>query len=369
MLRNDARGRAVALSSAAEARFTTKAYQALLGRAPTAGELSSTVSALTSKVIARFDVATSLAQSAQGRARFPGLLNGSDASTTAKLAPVFQAIGYPTIPSDSLAALLYDAHRGRTFDDAAALIVGSSGQYAAFSFVTSWAITAWRDAVGVTPSPDQIAGVVRQIDAGATLSQAALGILTNPDARKSYVASQVALLLGRPATAADFTAYAGYGRREDVVVAIAAGPEFWAHSGGNATGFVTTLYTALLGFAPPASILNAVVAALSNGTLTRDAVARQVVTGQSGSFYLQNFVVASAFKLMPDASKGDLRARLGVTAPVDNPDPGLVAAFSNLLIAGQATQEAVLVSFMTSSQYLNDASYLRGIYVSPGIRV
>jgi hypothetical protein len=370
MLRDDPMGRAIALSSAAESRFVTKAYQALLGQAPNQAVLNYYVSALVSKVISEFDLARGLAKLPQGLARFPGLLNGTDAAITAKVTPIFQALGYPTVPSDSLAALIYDAHHGgRTLDDAASLIVGSAGRYAALNGVASWVITAWRDAMGYTPSPDWIAYIVSLIDKGTSLQQMAVSLLSMPDARKFYVGTEVALLLGRYATAADYTAYTGYGHREDVIVAIAAGPEFWALSGGNPTGFVNRLFNTVLGFAPPASILSAYVAALSNGTLTRAAVAQQLVTGQSGSFYLQNVVVSSLFKYIPDPSKGDLRARLGVVTPIDNPDPGMVTYFSNLLIAGQATQEQVLAAFMTSYWYLTDASYLRGLYVSPGIRV
>jgi hypothetical protein len=132
---------------------------------------------------------------------------------------------------------------------------------------------------------------------------------------------------------------------------------------------VTALYQALLGFAPPASILNPLVNLLNSGTLTRTSLVQQTVTGSGGTFYLQRVVVADLYKYMPDASKGDLPVRLGATGPIDNPNPATVSLYTNQLVNGQNTQDGVLVSLMTSPQYLKDAGYLRGIYVSPGIRI
>lgn len=367
MLRKDARGQAISFSTSAEAAFVTQAYQVLLGRTPGAGEVNYNVAALTSKQFSRIDLASKLAKSPEGIGRFPGLLNGSAADTTAKVSTLYRLIGSPSVPADSLAAILYDAHRGRKYVDAAILIVGANGNYAAAGEAASWASSVFRDVFDVPASPGTIANLVGQLDSGSSMGDVVKGLLTSPDARKGYVIKQVAQYLGRPANAADF-GLMNYSRREDVVVAITAGNEFYARGGGTPTGFVNALFTAVIGFAPTPSTTNALASQISSGSLTRDALARTLVTGASGQLYFNNFVVASLFKYRPDPSKGDLRIRFGASGPIDNPDPGAVNTYTNLLVSGGGSDEIVLASMMTSPQYLAASSYLRGGYISPGVR-
>lgn len=369
MLRKDAMGQAIAFSTTAEAAFVTTAFQVLQGRAPTPGELSYYVNAITSKQLSHFDVSTKLGWTSTAAARYPGKLNVSDTDTTSKLTSIYNTSGLPSVPADSLAAFLYQAHRGLSYLDAAILVVATGGNFAAMSGQASWAFSIYRDIFNVTPNASTVAGIVRQLDSGQPLQSVVKGLLNSPDARKGYVISQVQLLLGRKATSADFW-MTGYASREDVVIAILAGSEFFAKSGSTNAGFVTAAYTATLGFAPQGGNLSTLVGYLNSGAITRLGLAKQLVTGTSGQFYLNNLVVAWLFKFTPDASKGDLRARLGSGSNVpDNPDPRAVSFYTSVLVSGGGKDEDVLAALMTAPQYLTDASYLRGMYVSPGIRV
>ena len=365
MLRKTPSGQAVELSTKAEANYVSSAYQALFHRAPSQAEINYYVPLLTSLAMTPFDLAASLAKAPEGRGNFPGLLNGTDAQTIAAVTPIYNALGL-TLTADSQAAILYDAHRGRTFDDAAILIVGSSlgaGGYAATSGVAPWAASVYRDIFNIQPTNAQIAAVVQALDRGMTMGDVVKALLNSADARKGYVISQVALYLHRAATASDLNLIR-YAHREDVVTALVASAEFYIKSGNTLASFVNAAFKSIDGFVPSASINAAWVSEISSGKATRATLAHALVTGAP---YYHQFVFNSMFKLIPDPSKGDLPFQLGDPAYVDNPNPAILNAYTNQLVAG-TPQEIVLASMMTTPQYISNSTYSRGIYVTYGIR-
>jgi len=373
MLRRTPQGQAVLLSGAGEAAYVTRAYEALFLRAPTTAERNYYVPLLTSLTISRFDLAAALAKAAEGRKNFPGALNVSDADTIARVMKVYDALGIP-MPADARAAILYDAHRGRTYDDAAILIVGSSpaagseayaGGYAATNSVAPWARSIFRDIFNVQPTPDQTANLIQALDGGRAPADLVKGLLNSTDARKGYVIDQVARYLHRAANATDLRLQ-GYARRQDVVISLVSGAEYLARAGNNLTTFVNAAYKDLVGFVPNATTNAAWVGKFRQGTATRATLAAALVNSAP---FVHYFVFDSLFKLIPDPSKGVLPFQLGSAGlPPTNPDPNLLNGYTNQLVNRTATEEVVLTSMMTSPRYLSNATYSRGRYVSYGIR-
>lgn len=375
MLRRNAAGQAVLLSTAGEAAYVTRAYQALFLRAPNQDELNYYVPLLTSETITRFDLAAALAKAAEGRRNFPGALNVSDADTIAKVTKVYDALGV-TMSADSRAAILYDAHRGRTYDDAAILIVGTSvtgtdthtdsGGYAATNSVAPWARSVFRDVFNAEPTAAQTASLVQALDAGQSFGTLVKGLLNNSDARKGYVIAQVARYLHRPATATDLR-LAAYARREDVGTAIVSGAEYFARAGNNLTNYVNAAYRDLVGFTPDSATAAGWVSRISQRKATRSTLASALVNSAT---YYHYFVFDSLFKLIPDPSRGVLPFQLGSQGlPPTNPNPSVLSAYTNQLVNRTATQEVVLASMMTTPQYFSNSTYSRGLYVKYGVRV
>ncbi len=283
-LRRNSEGQAIAYSTTYLSSYVTKAYKALFGRSPAAGELSYQVNAITSGQITPFTLAQKLVAASEGSPRFPGLLNVSNADTTAKVTALYQSIGITSVPVDSMVAILYEAHRGASYASVAAAIVGSNGNYAATTSVASWAYSAYRDIFNVDPSPSIVAGIVGQLDEGEAMGDVVKGLLNSSAVRDAYVNTEVEAMLGRAATASDDATLAIYPQREDVIVAIASGAEFWNKSGGTALGFVNAIYTDLVGFAPPSSVANTLAGEINSRALTTAGLAPSWSAARPDSF-------------------------------------------------------------------------------------
>ena len=194
-----------------------------------------------------------------------------------------------------------------------------------------------------------------------------LGLLNSPDARKGYVISQVARYLGRAANASDL-GLANYARREDVVTAIVAGPEFFAKNGNTLARLRQRRVQAHRRLRPVASTVTLLGQPDQPGDRHPRRAGAELVTG-ARQLYYNSFVFNSLFQYIPDPSKGVLRVQLGRDRPATNPDPAWSTLYTNQLVSGRRPRKSVLATMMTSPQYLTDSSYLRGYYVSPNVRV
>ncbi|MCA1684413.1 MAG: hypothetical protein LC745_00200 [Planctomycetia bacterium] len=365
MLRRNSLGQAVLPSYKAEAAFAAGAIKALFLRDPTNDEVSFYVPYLTSNALTHLDLAAKLAKSPEGLKNLGGALNVSDADTLRKVSAIYRMLGVALQP-DSQAAIVYDAHRGRTLVDAAILIVSTGGNYAAASAIGSWARSIYRDVFGFPPDPNTTAGFIRANDSGASPRDIAKGLLLSTDARKAYLSSQIVKYLGRPLRASDL-GLLNLRSREDVVTAIVSGPEFFARHGNNVAAYVNAAYQTIAGYTPSSTFAASWVQRISQGTASRATLARALVTSP---IYYNQFVLDSLFKYVPDASKGVLRIQLGSPpTPLTNPDPKTVSLYTNQLLNHSATQEDVLATLMASPQYFSNSTYFRGLYISPSVRL
>ncbi len=255
----------------------------------------------------------------------------------------------------------------------AILVVGSDGNYAATNSVAPWAASIYRDIFSVQPTAAQIASVVTELAGGESMGTIVKGLLTNSDARKGYVISQFEKYLGRAPSTAELNGNVNYTSREQVVINIFNGPVATAY-GSNVTGFVDAAYKDIVGFIDNSSTGAPFwISQISSGKSTRSALVTALVHSAgyydnfSISFADPSSVVSNLYKLLPISNAGILRNLTGSSTPT-NPNPALVTAYTNQLVAGTSSQEVVLASMMTNPQYISNSTYSRGIYVSPGIR-
>ncbi len=271
------------------------------------------------------------------------------------------------IPADSLAAIAFDTHRGRTADLIAAQVVSSGGNYASTQLLGGWIRSLYRDILGRNAGPDEVAAWFRVLDSNAvTPDQMVYYLLNTPEARIYYIRGEVQKLLGRDLTNADVNSYLFYQRREDVVVAIVTSGEYLQHNGGTVDGLVRAIYRDVAKLDPaPASDVSFWDNQIQRGRSSASDLAVALV---NGSTYRDDFVVNALFRYMPDLTRGVLRLPLGITGPPINPNPSLVSYYDYLLNAG-ARQEDVLASMLLSYQYILSSSYDQGRYIGPGVRL
>ena len=333
----------------------TRIYQGLVYRTPSASEISSwSASGLTPVQIA----AT--------------LQNGTEGTIDAENFMFGTALGFGALPyvtADSRAAFAYDYHRGVTDDSLFYHILATSGLYAATNFEASYTQDVYRDLLHRDATPSEVANWIYLEDSGAVnIGQLAGLIVTSAEARTLFIQQEFQNLLGRAADQATVNALVNYTSRESVILFIVGSAEYYAHSGGTPTSYITAVSRDLAAISPvPQSFINSWINNFNTGTpmisLAIDLIANP-------SLYYTQTAVNEIMRYLPDEAQGVLRSgnQLPTAAgqPI-NPSPALIASVVGITSAG-GTDEQAIASLMTSAAYINRVTYFKGVYRSPGIR-
>jgi hypothetical protein len=386
MDRRNARGQAIDLAPSFVNGFVAGAYQTLLHRDPTDSERNAGVDALLNNRTNLPEFARMVVNQSGGAAIWGGQLNDATAgSIQDRFGPVYQATtGNGAIPADSLAAMLFDAHRGTSGTELAARSYASGGNYASTNFLAGWVRSVFRDVLNREAQPGETAAMLNVLDAGTTTpGQLVDFLLGTPEARVNYVRDQVQHYLGREATPQDIAGLVYYVRREDVIVALVSSPEYYQRAGGTTEGLVRAAYRDILNIPnAPANEVQYWVGQLTARTVpprrgrrprptpipTPAATPATLADSLTRNpIYRDAWVVDTLMKFTPDISRGVLRVPIGVPGGPINPDPGIVNNFTAALSLGY-TQTDILAALMTSFNYYFSASYNRGIFTGWGVR-
>jgi hypothetical protein len=139
---------------------------------------------------------------------------------------------------------------------------------------------AYGDLLGRAPDPAGSAAFEAALSNGTSRVQVAFEIATSLEYRNDFVNGLYESYLGRSATKAEISGWvnllAGGVSDQRVLESILGSPEFYLNAGQTASGFVTALYTDVLGRAPDAAGLSFWVSQLANG-VSRDTVAVGIV--------------------------------------------------------------------------------------------
>jgi hypothetical protein len=137
----------------------------------------------------------------------------------------------------------------------------------------------YRQVLRRDPDPQGLARLERQLDAGASVRQAAGVLIASPEFRRGEVASYYEEMLDRAPTPEELRRWTGVliaGAGEDRVVgAIAGTTEYYARSGGDDASFVRSLYVDLLGRRAEAGELATYVSRLQVGATTPSRLASE----------------------------------------------------------------------------------------------
>lgn len=135
----------------------------------------------------------------------------------------------------------------------------------------------YEDLLGRAPDPGGLASWESALAAGVSDGQVAYDIATSPEYRSRLVQNDYEVFLGRAADSGGLATWVGLlnagGRDQSVVEGIMDSPEFYAHAGGAPSGFITALYTDLLGRAADPGGLASWVGQLNAGESTGAVVA------------------------------------------------------------------------------------------------
>ena len=135
----------------------------------------------------------------------------------------------------------------------------------------------YEDLLGRAPDPGGLASWESELAAGVSDEQVAYDIATSPEYRSRLVQYCYEVFLGRPADPGGLATWVDLldagGSDQSVVEGIMDSPEFYAHAGGTPSGFVTALYTDLLGRAADPGGLASWVGQLNAGVSLGAAVA------------------------------------------------------------------------------------------------
>ncbi|MBX7164742.1 MAG: DUF4214 domain-containing protein [Pirellulales bacterium] len=333
----------------------TLMYQRILHRTPSAGEVNSWVS---------FIAANGL----DAAARFfwtsnENLTNHANALVQAAFGGSF------TIQVDALQSAMFNLRFDRSNEELiAARTVASGGNYAQTDNVVAWLKTLYRDVLNRNAGPAEIVLWLQAVERGEVgLTGMADFMVRTPEAKAVVVDELYRNLLGRAADAAAITTYGAFNKREDVIIALVSSPEYFVRNGNTNTGFVQAAFRDLAGINPlPQAALNQWLNLLATGTPRAQLPTLLVASAE----YYNKQVVDFLFRYLPDESQGVLRTgNLPGNAagqPV-NPNPALVSYLMGLRQQG-ATGEAVLVTLLSSPQYVSRSSYAKGLFRSVGVR-
>jgi hypothetical protein len=163
-------------------------------------------------------------------------------------------------------------------------------------------------------------------------------ITASAEYRDDLVDSYYSGFLGRPADPGGLSSWVGQlqsgATDESVQAAILGSSEYYADSGATSAGFVSALYSDLLGRAPDAAGLSYWEAQLGAGA-SRSAVAGAIL---GSSEYLGDFVEAQYVNLLNRAA-----------------DPGGLSSWVSHLASG-GTYEDVICGIVGSNEFYSDST-------------
>ena len=170
--------------------------------------------------------------------------------------------------------------------------------------------------------------------------------------------------LGREPSGAEVNALKYYARREDVIIALVSGDEYFRRNGNTLASYVRAAFRDIAYFDPNGIAQSTVddwVRRLSTGT-PRSTLAATILNAEA--------VVELFFKYLPDESLGILRTGpLPFDAPGQpiNPNPGFLGWLEGVVRNGGRLEDAI-VTLVTTPQYFDNAAYWKGTYRSRGWR-
>jgi hypothetical protein len=203
---------------------------------------------------------------------------------------------------------------------------------------SAFVCSVYEDLLGRAPDSGGLAYWNAQLSGGASRNAVAFDIATSPEYRGDLVESYYKAFLGRasdPGGLAYWVAQLTSGASDQKVASqILGSGEFYADSGGTAEGFVTALYSDLLGRAPDSGGLAYWEGQLSSGTTPTSVAAAILSSTEYRTDYVQTLYVSL---LGRDADAGGL-------------------SYWVAQLAGGQSNETVISGFVGSAEYYADAT-------------
>jgi hypothetical protein len=316
-------------SGGSNANWLSQVYQDLLGRAPEPGTAQLVLNLLNAHAITRDQIAQNILASPEYQCRVVRTLyqrylgraaSDAEVSNGQQFLAQPPAAGQPARSDQLLALVLASAEFAHRAGDTAALWV--SGLY-----------TRFLGHAGDPAGLGQATATVLNAAAPARVS-AALGQLQSDEARGLFVRGLFRQLLGRSGSAVEVNGIVSLMRggvtAGQVFAAFLASGEYGQASGGTDAGWVSRAYVDVLGRPVDAASLTTLVNALATGTMTRAQIATALLTSPE---YYQHFI-ANAYQTY--------LGRAVSAAELTN----WLAAFQNGLTTDQA-----LANVLGSSEY------------------
>jgi hypothetical protein len=198
--------------------------------------------------------------------------------------------------------------------------------------------SAYEDLLGRAPDSGGLTFWSAQLANGVSRSAVAAAILASTEYRSDLVKSYYQTFLGRAPDSAGVTYWVAQlnagATDESVIASIVGSSEFYTDSGGTSGGFLTALYSKLLGRAPDSGGLTYWENQLYSG-LSRSAVAAAIL---------------ASTQYRGDLVSGYYETFLGRT-----PDSSGLAYWVSQLAAG-AKDESVITAIVGSSEFYTDAT-------------
>ena len=203
---------------------------------------------------------------------------------------------------------------------------------------SAFVCSVYEDLLGRAPDSGGLAYWNAQLSGGASRNAVAFDIATSPEYRGDLVESYYKAYLGRasdPGGLAYWVAQLTSGASDQTVASqILGSGEFYADSGGTAEGFVTALYSDLLGRTPDSDGLAYWEGQLSSGTTPTSVAAAILSSTEYRTDYVQTLYVSL---LGRDADAGGL-------------------SYWVAQLAGGQSNETVISGFVGSAEYYADAT-------------
>ena len=214
----------------------------------------------------------------------------------------------------------------------------ASNPCASYTGNDAFLCSAYEDLLGRAPESAGLAFWSAQLAGGASRNTVAYDIATTPEYRSHLISGYYEAFLGRAPESGGLSYWVaqlnGGASDQSVLAAILGSGEFYADSGGTPSGFVTALYTKLLGRAPESGGLAFWENQLSSGA-ARSAVAAGIL---SSTEYRSDFVEAQYLHLLGrGADAGGL-------------------SYWVAQLAGGASNESVIAGFVGSPEFYTDAT-------------
>jgi len=211
----------------------------------------------------------------------------------------------PPTPAQQAAGAACNISAGDLSGDVARAAISFTAPVSSCSGATgngAFLCALYEDLLGRTPDPGGLAYWESELAGGASRSQVAYDLASSPEYRGELVAGYYDRFLNRPVDSAGGSFWVGelnFGASDqDILRGILGSAEFYADSGGTATGLVTALYEDLLGRPPDPGGL-----AYWEGQIAAGASHGTVVGGiASSTEYKVDFVEAQYSALLERAA-------------------------------------------------------------------